>query len=312
MRSIWHNAMTGFITAAMIPAPAHAAHPEAFVRPIGRALARRRFLSLAAGAAALPALSHVAAAQAYPSRPITMIVPIAAGSVSDVAARVVVERMRASLGQPIIIENVSGADGSIGVGRTARAKPDGYTIDLGFTGSHVLNAAFYSLTYDVLNDFAPISPLSRYSLVLFAGKTMPATNLDEMIAWLKANPNKASAAVTSAGFRLINAFFSESNRDAFQPRAVSRHPARYAGPVGWSDRSLVRFHGSAAARAGRQDKSLCGDKQKALYVGTRHPDLCRDRIAGGLLSRVVGTFRPRGHAEGGHRQTQCGGRGRTG
>src|SRR5271163_4378404 len=149
-------------------------------------LPRRQFLHLAAGAVALPAVSRIATAQTYPSHPITMIVPIAAGSISDVAARVVVERMRVSLGQPIIIENVSGADGSIGVGRTARAKPDGYTIDLGFTGSHVLNAAFYSLPYDVLNDFAPISPLSRYSFVLFARKTMPATNLDELIAWLKA------------------------------------------------------------------------------------------------------------------------------
>jgi tripartite-type tricarboxylate transporter receptor subunit TctC len=89
-----------------------------------------------------------------------MIVPIAAGSITDVTARVVAERMRVSLGQPIIIENVSGAEGTIGTGRAARARPDGYTIIFGFSSAMTLNAAWYSLPYDVLNDFAPILPLS--------------------------------------------------------------------------------------------------------------------------------------------------------
>ena len=89
---------------------------------------RRQFLHLMAGAAGLPALSHFAWAQAYPSRPITMIVPFPAGGATDVIARIMVERMRGPLGQPIVIENIGGADGSIGVGRTARAQPDGYTI----------------------------------------------------------------------------------------------------------------------------------------------------------------------------------------
>src|SRR6516165_9970269 len=100
---------------------------------------RRRFLHLAAGAAAVPAVSRVARAQAYPTRPITLIVGFAAGSFTDVVARVMAERMRASLGQPIIIENVSGADGSVGTGRAARARPDGYTIDFGSLPTHVLN-----------------------------------------------------------------------------------------------------------------------------------------------------------------------------
>ena len=135
-------------------------------------LPRRRFLYLARGAAALPALSRIAWAQAYPTRPISMIVSAAAGSATDLTGRLVAERMRASLGQPIIIENVGGADGSIGAGRAARARPDGYTIDIGFQGNHVLNGAFYSLPYDVLKDFGPISPLVRISNVLFARKTM--------------------------------------------------------------------------------------------------------------------------------------------
>jgi tripartite-type tricarboxylate transporter receptor subunit TctC len=120
---------------------------------------RRKFLHLAVGAAALPALSRIALAQSWPTRPITMIVPFATGGTIDAIGRVLAERMRASLRQPIIIENVSGANGSIGTGRVARATPDGYTIDLGFLGTHVLNGALYSLPYDVLNDFEPISPL---------------------------------------------------------------------------------------------------------------------------------------------------------
>src|SRR5262245_59701140 len=123
---------------------------------------RRQFLHLAAGVGALPAVSRIVRSQTYPTRPITMIVPAAARGPTDVVGRVLAERMRGSLGQPIIIENVSGADGSIGVDRAARARPDGYTIDLGFLGTHALNGGFYSLQYDLLNDFTPISPLITY------------------------------------------------------------------------------------------------------------------------------------------------------
>ena len=139
---------------------------------------RRQFLHLAAGAGALPALSRAAWAQTYPTRPITMIVPIGAGSSSDVVGRVVAERMGKSLGQPVIIENVSEANGSIGTDRAARARPDGYTIELGFNSSHALNAAFYSLQHDVLNDFSPISPLVIGSLALYGRKTIPASDLN--------------------------------------------------------------------------------------------------------------------------------------
>jgi len=168
---------------------------------------RRRFLRLAAGAAALPAVSRNASAQAYPTRPITMIASTAAGSSpSDVIGRIIAERMRERLGQPIIIENIGGADGGIGAGRAARAKPDGYTIDIGFLGNHVLNGAFYSLNYDLLNDFAPISPLTNESFFLYAKKTVPARDLTELIAWLKSNP-KVSAGTTAVGLRLVTAVF---------------------------------------------------------------------------------------------------------
>jgi tripartite-type tricarboxylate transporter receptor subunit TctC len=133
-----------------------------------------------------------------------MIVPAPAGSSGDTVGRILAERMRKSLAQPIIIENIGGADGSIGAGRAARAKPDGYTIDLGYLGNHVLAGAVYSLQYDVLNDFLPISPLATQAGFLFARRTMPAKDLHELIAWLKANPNKASMGVNSVGNRLIN------------------------------------------------------------------------------------------------------------
>jgi hypothetical protein len=122
-------------------------------RPYSGQHARRRFLGLAAGAAAVPAASCITWAQTYPTRPITMIVPLAAGGATDAIARVLAKQMRGSLGQPIIIENVSGADGSIATGRVARARPDGYTIELGTISTHMLNGALYSLPYDVLNDF---------------------------------------------------------------------------------------------------------------------------------------------------------------
>jgi tripartite-type tricarboxylate transporter receptor subunit TctC len=123
---------------------------------------------LAVGAAAFPAVSCTPEAQSYPSRPITLIVPFAAGGGADAVGRVVAERMKGLVGQPIIIENIVGADGSIGTGRGAGARPDGYTIVLGILDTHVLNGAFYSLQYDVLNDFAPVAPLITNPITLFA------------------------------------------------------------------------------------------------------------------------------------------------
>jgi tripartite-type tricarboxylate transporter receptor subunit TctC len=170
-------------------------------------LLRRQFLQLAASAVALPALSRGANAQAYPTRPITMIVPFPAGGSGDAIGRVLAERMKAALGQAIITENVGGADGSIGVGRAARARPDGYTINLGFLGTHVLNGAFYSLPYDVLNDFAPISLLFTAPFVIFAKRDMPAKDFQQLIAWLKANPDKASMGIGTLSVHVLAAFF---------------------------------------------------------------------------------------------------------
>ena len=157
-------------------------------------LPRRQFLHLAAGAAALLAMSHIARAQTYPSRPITLVVPFPAGGATDPLARVLVEHMKGTLGQTIVIENVAGAGGSLGVGRVARAAPDGYTLSIGHTGTHVFNGATLNLQYDVMKDFEPIALLANTPQWIIARKTLPPSNLGELVAYLKANPGKASVA----------------------------------------------------------------------------------------------------------------------
>src|SRR5439155_3137592 len=120
-------------------------------------LPRRAFLHLAAGAAALPAVSRVARAQAYPTRPVTMVMPFPAGGGGDAIARTIAEGMRVGLRQPVLIENVTGANGSIGVGRVARARGDGYTLSVGSWNTFVANGAVYSLSYNLLSDFEPVA-----------------------------------------------------------------------------------------------------------------------------------------------------------
>jgi tripartite-type tricarboxylate transporter receptor subunit TctC len=186
---------------------------------------RRKLLRWAAGAVALPAVSRLARAQVYPVRPITMIVPFLAGSSLDATGRILAEGMTRSLGQQIIIENVGGADGSIGTGRAARAQPDGYTICLGAMATHVLNSAFYSLQYDVLSDFAPVTLLVTFPFVLFARKSLPARDLNELIAWLKANPTGASAGVGNIGARLLTTFFQKETRTQLTVVAYRGLPA---------------------------------------------------------------------------------------
>ena len=131
-------------------------------------------------------------AQSYPSHPITMIVPFPAGSAFDVAARVLAEGMHDTLGQPVIVEDVTGAAGSIGTGRVARAAADGYTLCFGGLITHVINGAVLALPYDVVNDFEPVALIATTDLVIVARKTMPANDLKGLTDWLKSNPDKAS------------------------------------------------------------------------------------------------------------------------
>jgi tripartite-type tricarboxylate transporter receptor subunit TctC len=166
---------------------------------MGMSIPRRHFLQLASGAVALPVVSRVARAQAYPTRPITIVVPFAVGGALDVVGRILAPRMRASLGQTIIVENVAGASGSLGAGRVARAAPDGYTLVIGDWGTLVANGAVYALKYDVLNDFEPVSLVATQPFLIVAKKAMPADDLKGLIAWLKVNPGKASAGTAGVG-----------------------------------------------------------------------------------------------------------------
>src|SRR5882672_10778395 len=149
-------------------------------------------------AAILAGLSS-AQAQTYPARPITMIVPLAPGGSTDVIGRIMAEGMRASLGQPIVVENVTGAGGTIGVGRLARATPDGYTFGIGQWGTNMANGAIYSLQYDLVNDFEPIALIATQPFLIVARKTHPAKDLAELVAWLKANTDKASQGNSGIG-----------------------------------------------------------------------------------------------------------------
>jgi tripartite-type tricarboxylate transporter receptor subunit TctC len=154
---------------------------------------------VAAVLAALLAAATNAAAQIYPARPVTMIVPLATGGSTDTIARIVAEGMRASLGQPVIVENIAGAGGTIGVGRLARAAPDGYTIGIGQWGTNMANGAIYSLQYDLLGDFEPVALIASQPLLIAARKTMPANNLKELIAWLKGNGDRTTEGNSGVG-----------------------------------------------------------------------------------------------------------------
>jgi tripartite-type tricarboxylate transporter receptor subunit TctC len=141
----------------------------------------------------------IASAQSYPSRPITLVVPFGAGGPADAIGRIVAEGMREPLGQAVVVENVAGASGTIGVGRVAAATADGYTAVLGNWATHVLNGAMFALRYDLRVDFEPVALVSSDPLMIVARKSMPANDLKEFIAWLKANPDQATQGTTGAG-----------------------------------------------------------------------------------------------------------------
>jgi tripartite-type tricarboxylate transporter receptor subunit TctC len=159
-----------------------------------------------------------AAAQTYPSRTITIISPFATGGTTDLIGRIIAERIRASLGHPVIVENVTGANGSIGVGRVARAPGDGYTLDVGQLSTHVTNGALYQLPYDLITDFEPISLVGSIPTVITAKKAVPASDLKELIAWLKANPNKPSQGVAGVGSttHILGVLFQKATGTRFQ------------------------------------------------------------------------------------------------
>jgi tripartite-type tricarboxylate transporter receptor subunit TctC len=160
---------------------------------------RREFLRITANTAAFLSTPAQASAEEYASRPITMVVGYAPGGPTDTRTRIVAEFMKRSLGQAVLVENVTGASGSIGAGRVARAAPDGYTLSSGDWSTHVVNGAIYTLPYDLLSDFEPISLLSSTPLVIITKNEIPATGLRQLLVWLKANEHQALFATSGAG-----------------------------------------------------------------------------------------------------------------
>ena len=161
---------------------------------------RRQFLHLAAGAAALPAVSRIARAQAYPSRTMTMIVPFAAGGSTDVTARIIAEHMSRTLGQPVLVENVVGAGGTTGTTRTMRASPDGYTFMMGQLGTHALSVGFYpNLAYRPDVDFAPIGRAVDQAMLIVSRKDFPPKDLREFVSHVKANSSQLNAGHAGVG-----------------------------------------------------------------------------------------------------------------
>jgi tripartite-type tricarboxylate transporter receptor subunit TctC len=162
-------------------------------------LQRRKFLHLTTATLAAAGWPSLSRAADYPTRPITIVAPFAAGGATDVLARILADSMSKSLGQTMIVENVTGAAGSIGVSRVVRANGDGYTLSIGTLTSHVLIGGLYKLDFDLLNDLTPIAELAYEPLMICVKNALPVHNLQELIAWLKANPGKASVGIPGAG-----------------------------------------------------------------------------------------------------------------
>jgi tripartite-type tricarboxylate transporter receptor subunit TctC len=263
---------------------------------MGEIMIRRRILALTLAALAFElSSSHVTNAQTYPTRPITMIVPFAAGGPTDTIARMVTEGMRASLGQPIILENVGGADGSIAVGRAARAAPDGYTLSIGNVATHVLNGAAYPLSYDLLSDFESISRLTDAPAFIDARTSLPAKDLEELIAWLKANPNKASAGVFATWSRLFGAYFQ--SRTGTHIQFV---PYRGAAPAmqdlvaGQIDLMFDQAGNTLAQLRNGKIKAFAVAAKTRLAQAPDIPTMDEARVPGFYLSVWHGMWAPRG------------------
>ena len=190
--------------------------------------------ALAATVIAIASAQGQAQTQTFPVKPVTMIVPFPAGGGSDILARIIAERMKATLGQPVIVENVGGAGGTIGTARVARSAPDGYTIGFGQWTSHVGSGALYPLTFDLLKDLTPVAPLTTAVLWLIGRGDLPANNLKELIAWLKANPDKATRRHDRRRQRhaALPDLSAAEHRHEVPARALSRHGSDLAGPAG--------------------------------------------------------------------------------
>ena len=271
-------------------------------------LPRRQFLHLAAGAAALPAVSRIAWAQAYPSRPVRMIVGSAAGGCNDILARLMGQWLSERLGQPFVIENRPGAGGNIATEAVVRAPPDGYTLLL-VSPANAINATLYEkLNFNFIRDIAPVAGIIRETSVMVVNPSVPAKTVPEFIAYAKANPGKLNMA--SAG----NGTGPHVAGELFKMMAgvnMVHVPYRGAAPaltdlLGGQVQVHVRRHARVdRVHQGRQAARAGGDNRDALGGAAGHPD--RGRVRAGLRGeRLVRRRRAQEHTRRNHRQAQQG------
>jgi tripartite-type tricarboxylate transporter receptor subunit TctC len=258
---------------------------------------RRQFLRLAVGATALPAVTRIAAADTYPARPVTVIVPFAPGALNDIVARLLSNGMSASLGQPVIVENVAGADGTVATNRVVRATPDGYTLIVGNWNTQVANRLIYSLSYDMVKDFEPVMMLPSAPMVLIARKTVPANNLQEFIAWLKANPDKASMGTAGVGSppHMLALLFRQQTGTRF-----STIPYRGAGPAmldvvgGQIDATFITVAPALPQITSGHVKVFGLTAEKRMAAAPNIPTMAEAGLPAFYFSYWSGLFAPRG------------------
>jgi tripartite-type tricarboxylate transporter receptor subunit TctC len=255
---------------------------------------RRDFVKLAAGSASMWPL--LARADTYPSRSITLIVPFAAGGPTDVIARLLGERMGAALGQTVLIENVTGASGTIAGMRVARATPDGYTIGIGHWGTHVLNGAIYDLQYDLLKDFEPVALVANGPQLIVGRPTLPPADLKQLIAWLKDNPKKATAGTAGpgSGAHVSGVFFQKMTGTSF-----SFVPYRGAGPAlndlmaGHIDLMFDQASNSLAQVRAGTVKAFAVTAQSRLTAAPAIPTVDEAGLAGLYIAYWHGIWAPK-------------------
>src|SRR4030088_2322096 len=235
-----------------------------------------------------------AQAQSYPSRPITLVVPFPPGGSTDAAARIMAERMRAPLGQPVVIENIGGAGGSIAVGRVARAAPDGYTFDIGQWDTHV-GSIIYKLDYDLEKDFEPIGLISKNPQLMVAKNELPANNLDELVTWMKANPGKINFVIQNAAANVTGVLFENLTR-----QKVQFIPYRGAGPAmtdlvsGTVDLLVVQGAVALPQIRGGKIKALANLSPQRSASMPEIPTADETGVPGLYMSGWFGFFAPKG------------------
>lgn len=248
------------------------------------------------GALVLAMFAGIAGAHAqnYPTRPITLVVPFPAGGSTDAAARIMAERMRAPLGQTIVIENVGGAGGSIGVGRVARAAPDGYTFDIGQWDTHV-GSIIYKLDHDLEKDFEPIALISHNPQLMVAKKDLPADNLKDLVVWMKANPGKINFVNQNAAANVTGVVFEKLTQ-----QKVQFIPYRGAGPAmtdlvsGTVDLLVVQGAAALPQIRGGKIKALANLSPQRSASIPDIPTADETGVPGLYMSGWFGFFAPKG------------------